>query len=87
MKYLYILLLALTLSACGATKPISQPITKPVNIDSYLLTYCDLLDESLAVNSFEASLEAYANLASKYSSCVGKQAAGVKLIKELGNIK
>jgi hypothetical protein len=61
--------------------------TKTVRVDPRILEPCPLLGEDISINTFEDVLVAYSTLGEKYAICAGKHLDGVRVIKELGNIK
>lgn len=91
MKTILIIILALNLQACAfldfLKKPdVSPPVAESAKVDPKLLEFCKLLTP-VKVVEFSDVINAYSSLASQYSTCAAKQAAGIKVIKELGNIK
>ncbi len=90
MKKLLVLLLPFFLSGCVVLDwfkkpepPIPPTISgKPVVIDRSVLQTCDVLDEPVELSAAE-----FIYLSSQYGVCAGKQKAGVKVIKDLANIK
>ena len=94
MKFIPILILSLFLQGCALfdffkkpEEPSVPPTNKVVNIDSAVLEFCPLLKEEIKVSTFEQILVEYSDLATQYGKCATKQATGVKLIKQFGNIK
>lgn len=93
MRILSIFILTLSLQGCAFLdwfrKP-EPPVVPPdvvVHIDSKLLEQCEQLKTDLQLSSFDQFIIEYGNVATLYGKCASKQAASVKLIKELGNIK
>lgn len=89
MKIVLILFLSIFLFGCGTTKFQKEPTitTKPINIDSEALTYCNLLNEDIKIISFEDAIVVYSGVVAAYSICANKQATSVKLLKFIGNKK
>lgn len=90
MKLFAVLLLTLALGGCGLFKKKIDPVvdsTKVVKVDPRILEACPLLAENITITTFEEVLVAYSSLGEKYAICANKHKDGVKVIKELGNIK
>jgi PBP1b-binding outer membrane lipoprotein LpoB len=90
MKIILILILSFLLQGCAFLdyfKKHDEPViaVQPANIDSATYELCDLLSESLVINTFEDGLIAYGDLATKYSKCAKKQSNSVVLLKKFAN--
>lgn len=85
MKFILSGILSLFLLGCAHHEIV--PPDRSVDIDPKLLQLCDLLDENIIVNSFNDVVAEYGALSTKYGACANRQAAGVKLLKQFGNIK
>lgn len=85
MKFILAITLSLFLFGCAHHEVI--PGDKVVNIDPKLLQLCDLLDENVKVTSFNDVIAEYGALSTKYGICANRQADGVKLLKQFGNLK
>lgn len=90
MKIIPILILSIFLTGCGCFQKHEDPpgiSVKPIEFKPEVLEQCALLDEKLAVKTFNDILIAYGDLTTMYVVCANKQTASVKLLKEIGNIK
>lgn len=79
----------MALSGCGLFRKSTVPVVEAsntLNISAELLQPCPLLDPKEPV-SFQGVVEAYSDLAIKYSDCSNKQFGAVQIIKQFGNIK
>lgn len=88
MKFIPIIILSILLSGCPLFKkdgPTIEPV-KVVHIDPRALEQCALLEENIELNSFEAGLVPYADMAKAYGICAKKQSNSIKLLKQFGNI-
>ena len=84
MKTILGVIFVLFLTGCAHHEIV--PVDRVVDIDPKLLQPCDLLDENIIVNSFNDAVAEYGALSTKYGVCANRQAAGVKLLKQFGNI-
>ena len=92
MKIIPIIILSLSLSGCVIFDFFKKhpeptlPPTRVAQVDKSLLEYCPLLKEKPVINTFQDVITEYSELSILYGTCASKQATGVKVIKELGNI-
>lgn len=82
MKIIPILILSIFLSGCAFDKFFERTDTKGVNINSEVLEYCLPINDDVKLD-VNGGLKVYSDLAQQYVVCAKKQAAGVKVIKEL----
>lgn len=82
MKIIPILILSFFLSGCAFDKFFERTDTKGANINPEVLTYCDQLKEDVKLE-INGEIKVFSDMAEQYVACAKKQAAGVKVIKEL----
>lgn len=90
MKFILIIILSISLQACGMFKKNPEVVVvtpKIVHIDKDVIIPCSMLDEEVTISTFEDALVAYSNLGMLYGVCANKQNTSIKIIKQFGNIK
>lgn len=90
MKFILAVVFVILLSGCAFLEKntrLALPSGSIAAIDSNILIPCDALKEDLTIVTFDDAILVYADLATKYGNCSKKQLAGVKIIKQFGNIK
>lgn len=89
MKIIPIIILSIFLSGCSLFRKHPDPVLPPTKVaivDKSILEYCPLLKEKPVITTFQDVITEYGELSTLYGICASKQAVGVKVIKELGNI-
>lgn len=77
------------LTGCSLFRKHEEPSIPPTviaKIDPAILEYCSLLKDKPNITTFNDAVAEYGELSSLYGACAGKQAAGIKVIKSMGNI-